>query len=245
MLTSSDVPLARRPGASLVVLASFGALLAGCGSDLQLPPPSPNAAAKLALVDGDAQHGVVGQALPAEVVIEVTDAAGTPVPDAKVAFVPTGGGGQVSPDTATSAADGRVRARWVLGTASGRQAAEARLVASGQVAATAVVTASALPDAATQIVEVSGNHQPGLPFQRLPDSLVVQVVDRYHNPVPGVNVDWEVTRGGGGLSGSTVPSGADGHSAVTWTLGFTLGRQQVTATAAGLQGSPVRFDVGG
>jgi hypothetical protein len=225
-----------------VVLIPIAAGLVGCGSDLQLPPPAPGGATHLALVDGDGQRGIVGQPLPSMVVVSVTDQAGIPVRDAQVAFVLTNGAGRLTPDTATTAADGRVRAQWTLGTAAGPQAAEARLLTGGKVAATAVLTANAVPGAADRMLEISGNHQAGAPLAQLPDSLVVQVVDRYANPVAGVNVAWKVARGGGRVSGSTVATGSDGHSAVTWTLGFTFGRQQVTANVDGVQGSPIRFD---
>jgi hypothetical protein len=68
----------------------------------------------------------------------------------------------------------------------------------------------------------------------------VLVLDRFGNPVSGVDLDWDVTAGGGSVSDPT-PTGPDGKATVTWTLGLGIGVQKLTAAVSGVHGSPVTF----
>ena len=77
----------------------------------------------------------------------------------------------------------------------------------------------------------------------------VRVTDAGGNPVSGVSVTFAVASGGGSTnpaSGSSVSTNASGLATLTsWTLGTTAGANSVTATAAGLTGSPVTFNATG
>ena len=57
--------------------------------------------------------------------------------------------------------------------------------------------------------------------------------------MPGVNVGFAVTGGGGSVSDATVPTDAAGLAQTIWTLGTTVGAQEVTATSGAL--TPVMF----
>ena len=59
---------------------------------------------------------------------------------------------------------------------------------------------------------VSGDGQTGTILEPLPDSLVVQVTDRFGNPVPGVEVTW-AAEGGGDVQPATAVTGSDGRAA--------------------------------
>lgn len=73
------------------------------------------------------------------------------------------------------------------------------------------------------------------------DLPTVQVLDQQDNPVEGVTVGFEVTSGGGSVSGATQVTDTDGLAHVgAWILG-TEETQTLTATAPGLVGSPVVF----
>ena len=70
----------------------------------------------------------------------------------------------------------------------------------------------------------------------------MKVVDRFGNPVGGVEVEWKVESGGDGeVSQETAPTDADGISSVTWTLGNSSGVQRVEARLDKASGSPVTF----
>ncbi len=74
----------------------------------------------------------------------------------------------------------------------------------------------------------------------------VVVTDAVGSPVSGVSVTFAVTAGGGTtlpVSGSVVVTNAQGIASLTsWTLGASAGTNTVTATVAGLTGSPVTFN---
>src|SRR5262249_54525132 len=61
------------------------------------------------------QQGPPSAALPNPVIIAVFDAFQNPVPNATVTFAVTGGGGSITPLTATTDANGRVSATWTVG----------------------------------------------------------------------------------------------------------------------------------
>ena len=216
-------------------------LFAACGGD-KIVLPNDTVPAAIAVVRGNGQTGTVGTLLADSVIVRVTDAGGRPVENQPVAFSVTAGGGTVAPVTANTNADGRAGVRWTLGTAAGVQTGQAKVTGSGAPAnLVAAFSATANSAGAASLARVSGNGQSGTAGSALTDSLVVRVTDAASNPVAGVSVNWTVT-GGGTVSAPTVPTGADGRSAVKWTLGTTAGAQTATAAAAGLVGSPIVFD---
>jgi hypothetical protein len=87
---------------------------------------------------------------------------------------------------------------------------------------------------------VSGNDQNAPVGSVLPDSLVARVLDADEAPVAGVQVTWAAANGGQ-VSAATTTTGSDGETSVRQTLGPAPGVQTVTATARGLQGSPITF----
>ena len=68
------------------------------------------------------------------------------------------------------------------------------------------------------------------------------VTDDAGNPVQGVSVQW-AAQDGGSVSAATTTTGSDGRASVSRVLGPAEGEQTTTATATGLEGSPVTFVV--
>lgn len=227
-----------RPMAALLVVGS-----AGCGGDLTLPDTSA-AGLGLEVLRGDGQAGTVGEPLPAPVVVRVATDAGDPMAGRKVAFVAPGGATEAfDPDTAVTDSKGEALTHWVLGTQPGTYVGEARIVAEGD---TAVKTVSFQADARAgdpDTVRATGpTSQPGRRGQALAEPLSVAVVDRFGNPVEGVEVDWRISNGDDGeLTPEVAPTGVDGISSVTWTLGSRVGVQRAEARVDGASGSPVAF----
>ncbi len=85
----------------------------------------------------------------------------------------------------------------------------------------------------------AGNNQVGAAGTALPESLAVIVRDQGAAPVPGVNVTFTVTAGGGSVSPSTRATDASGIAKTRRTLGPNAGTQTVSATAGTL--APVQF----
>ncbi len=70
----------------------------------------------------------------------------------------------------------------------------------------------------------------------------VTATDLAGNAVAGVAVTFAVTSGGGTLTGASQVTGGDGRATVeSWTLGSAVGPNTVSASAPGLEGSPVSF----
>jgi hypothetical protein len=215
--------------------------LVGCGGDLGLPSASGEGVA-VSVVDGNGQTGTVGEELPDPLVVQV-ESGGTPIAGHEVAFVIAGEpeGGRLDPDTAVTGDDGRAVARWVLGPEVGPYEVEARLVVSDpEPPPTAVFEASAVAGDPDTLRAGSPLIQPGRRGQAVPEAPTVLVRDRYGNPVAGVLVEWDVTAGGGEVTGSA-PTDAGGRAAVTWTLGMGVGVQKLVARVEGAHGSPVTF----
>ena len=217
------------------------AALVGCGADLALPSASGEGVA-LSIVDGNQQTGTVGQALPEPLVVRV-ESGDAPIHGRQVVFtiVNAPAGARVEPDTAVSDEDGRAASRVVLGTETGAYEIQATLVVSEpQPPPHAVFEGSAVAGEPDTLRAASPIFQPGRRSEPVPESPSVVVVDRFGNPVAGAPVRWDVTAGGGEVSGDAVAD-ADGRVTVTWTLGGGVGAQKLAASVDGAHGSPVTF----
>jgi PKD repeat protein len=121
----------RQPTRSRDVLPSRGALAcvaiswlaAGCGGGDLVLPDTAGDAASIRVVSGDGQRGPVGEPLGAPVVVEVTSGDDEPVAGVTVRFTLTsaGVGGEITPDTVRTDADGRAQAYVLLGDKVGLQ----------------------------------------------------------------------------------------------------------------------------
>lgn len=217
----SPSPARLRPLAAL--LAAL--LLGSCGGGPTDAPP-----VVVQVVSGDRQEGTVGAALSQPLAVRVTDRAGQPLVGRTVAFTVVQGGGVVAAGSAITDAEGVARDTWTLGvSAADSQAVEVR-VADVPGRPAVIVRATARAGAPTQMV-LAGAGQNGTVGRPLADSLLVRVVDRFGNGVPGVTVTFAVPSAGGTLSPSTDVTSATGHARSRWTLGGTPGSYAVTVTA--------------
>jgi len=233
----------------LLGLVPLLATAAGCGgSDLTLP--SESVAAKIAITQGNGQNALVSSPLPERLLVKVTDSRGLPVPDQPVNFTVATGGGNVSPASATTGADGQAGSNWTLGPAAGAQTVTAAAVGNGAPAnVTVTFSASALTAAPARLTKVAGDGQTAAAGANVATPPSVKVTDGGGNPIQGVLVTFTVT-GGGGTVVPTAPvaTGANGIAAVTsWQLGPVAGANQLTATVSGtsVAGSPAVFSATG
>jgi hypothetical protein len=88
------------------------------------------------------------------------------------------------------------------------------------------------------ITLVSGGGQTAVTGTQL-TQIVVKVADVNGNGVAGELVTFAVATGGGSVVINNGTTDASGLARVTWTLGATVGAQSITATRAGLTGSPL------
>ena len=94
---------------------------------------------------------------------------------------------------------------------------------------------------ASNIVAQSGNGQFGVVGTNLALPLVVKVAATDGVGVAGTTVHFAVATGGGSVGSASAISDASGLAQTTFKLGTGTGAQTVTATAAGLNNSPVTF----
>jgi Bacterial Ig-like domain (group 3) len=206
----------RAPLAGLAVVAVAAT---GCsGEDLTLPQDQ--APGHIAIMAGDRQKGTAGAALADSVAVRVTDASDRPVQSAVVVFTAPDGG-DVTPDTARTDANGRAASRWVLSPTAGVQRVQARVVGDGVPADLAVTfTASAEAGSPPPVgsARLSLAAQPsdsalrGVKFARQPR---VRLQDASGGALhrQGVTVVAALASGTGQLGGTTnVTTGADGEA---------------------------------
>ena len=168
-------------------------------------------------------------ATPDSVRALVSNRAGAPVADARVAFAVTGGGGTVSPAIATTNSRGVASAQWKLGSAPGINTVTATVLGEDDKVNDFVspsVTSFAL-NTFNAISIVDGDAQTGLILAALPVNPSVKVVDSTGKPRPGVPVSFTPT-GGGQVASPVVATGANGiASPGVWTLGDMAGEQKL------------------
>jgi adhesin/invasin len=96
--------------------------------------------------------------------------------------------------------------------------------------------------AATTIAQNAGNNQSATVNTAVTTPPSVKVTDGSGNPVANVAVTFAVGSGGGSITGGSQTTNAEGIATVgSWILGTKTGGQTLTASSAGLAGSPVTF----
>ncbi len=201
------------------------------GGDLVLPEDQ--APAQILVVEGNEQAGAVGAELAAPLVVRVVDAQGGPVREVRVAFKlgAGAGGGDLSPDTALTDANGRASSRWVLGGTSGQQEVDAEIVGASL---TVTFSAEAERTSTLRLERTSGDDQSAAPDAELADPLVVRLVDEAGDGVEGRAVAWVVAIGEGSAAPSSSDTDADGFASTTWTLGPESGVNTLNAVVSGI-----------
>ena len=122
--TFSGLGISGPVGAKTIIFSS-GALTPGQSNSITL---TAGPAASMTIQSGtDDQTAGVNQNVPNPPAVLVRDASNNPVPDVDVAFVVTGGGGDVTPTTVTTGSNGVAAVTsWQLGPAAGENKLEAR-----------------------------------------------------------------------------------------------------------------------
>ncbi len=201
-------------------------------------------AAKLVMVSGNNQSGIVGQALASPLAVEVTDANGNPVAGTAVTFAVTAGGGSLNATSTTTNSSGLGSTTLTLGPTAGTNTvtASSGSLTGSPVSFTATGTAAPTGSAA-ELVLVSGNGQTGTVGQAVANPLVVKVTDVNGNPVAGVTVNFTVTAGGGSVNSASASTNSQGQASTVLTMGPSIGTNTVSAASGTLSGSPAVFTV--
>ena len=216
----------------------FASALGGTYSSARAPLNITSQPDRLVRVSGTGQSGAVGAQLSSDFVVRVEDRNGRALNNESVTFAVTAGGGRVSATSVLTNSSGEARTRLTLGSSPGTNTVEARV--SGVSSVTFSATAAAV---AEDIVIYSGDDQTGLPNRRLPESLIIQVVDDDDNGVEDVLVTFSVVGGvtNGRVSPSRVRTDDDGFAETNFTPRSATGAIEIDASAGDL--SSVTFTV--
>lgn len=229
-MNQSSRPLSLRlalVAGAFLVLVSAECPTGGNGNGNGSPPaPTPTT---MAIVSGNTQTETVGQQLANPLVVRITDQNGDAMQNQSVSFSVTAGGGSVADASVNTDANGEASTTWTLGTTSGQQTVAATLGSLSQ-----TITATADPDVPASISVNAGDAQQALVDTDVATAPSVLVEDQFGNGVPGVDVTFAVTSGGGGITGAAATTDASGIATVgSWTVGSAAGTNTLSATATG------------
>ena len=182
-------------------------------------------------ISGDNQRRTPGETLANPFVVEAQDENGLVLAGISVTFTVTSGDGTLSIQSTTTNANGRAQSTLTLGPNLGTCTVQASAVEI-EVSVTFNAEGSQTPNT---LEIVSGVDQEGLPGDVLEKAFVVEVRDEFDKPLPGAQVTFTVTSGGGTLSETSVTTNSIGRAETTLTLGPNPGENTVTVSVTEIQ----------
>ena len=191
-------------------------------------------------VSGDGQAAVAGQTLPQPLVVRARDASGSAIPNLTVSFETIQGGGNVIPEEAETGPDGTASAVLTVGPNPG-QAQQVLATIAGTDFTTTFSATSTNPAAVIEVF--AGNGQNAAAGANVPVAPAVRAFDAADQPVAGVQVRFEVTTGGGSVSGALKTTNAQGVATLdSWTLGPSgINTLSVSVEGQTVSGEPLTF----
>ena len=177
------------------------------------------------------QQGLPGATLEKPFVVEVQDENGVAFEGVPVTFSVTAGDGTLSTTSTTTDANGRAESTLTLGPNPGANTVTVS-VTGIQAQQTFNAEGIRIPLA---FWIISGFDQKGLIGEALPKPIVVEMRDQSGEPLPGAQVTFAVTSGGGTLSVTSTTTDSDGRAESTLTLGPNPGPNSVTVSVTGIQ----------
>ncbi len=180
---------------------------------------------------GAAQSAPVGQALASPIQVQATNPYnGQADVGAAVTFSDGGKGGTFNPASAVTDSNGFASTTYTVPTKIGTYTLTISGTGFGDVTTTATATAAS----AVRIIAYGGAKQTGAAGTNLPNSIVAQAQDVYHNGVAGVTVNFTANKGGVPNPASAITD-ANGLARTILQLPQTVGSLTVTAASAGLK----------
>lgn len=126
-----------------------------------------------------------------------------------------------------------------LVTANAPGSATVTAISEGKSGSATIVVTTGPP---SKLVPFAGNNQTARPGTAVATPPSMMVTDAAGFPVSGVSVTFAVTSGGGTVAGGSATTNSGGIASVgSWTLGTSVGLNSLSASTAGLDGSPFVF----
>ena len=169
--------------------------------------------------------------------VGVVASSGRAASGVRVSLIPESGGGLINgadgPQELVSEEDGYVRFDWTAPERAGKSRVD--LFAPG--ATLPVRVELCVIAGKPERYEQTGNNQAAVAGTRLAHPLGVQVLDRFENPVPGVQMLFRVERGGGRLgttgSSASLETGNDGLAQIPFAVSDRAGANVVRVSVNG------------
>lgn len=228
-VSSSGLVTSTGAGSAQITATSGGANMSADISVNQTPSQTQQ-------VSGNNQWADPGDPLPQPLIARVNDALGHPIAGQTVTF--TAQGGTVSPTSQTTDANGQASTTFTMGP--GGVGSTHQVTASVSGTGLSVIFTAGVHVSVTMYNGFKQTAPLGSPVDNRP---AVRVTDTGGTPLQGISIAFQVIAGGGGVSGGTATTGADGVATVgSWTLGGT-GTNQLRATvnSSGIGDDPVVF----
>ncbi len=205
----------------------------------------PDVPYRLVIYSGENQSGLAGEELPEPLVVQVQDQYGNGCQGHPVRFEVVNGGGTVNGHASTEVStdeQGLASVRFALGPRAwilNKVQVSAQYQGTNLRGSPVYFEAMAVAGEAS-LVYVSGDSQRATVGTRLPEPLVVRVLDEMGNPAIGFQVAFEVKAGGGQLDHATVYTDSLGFARAWLTVGTVAGEfNQVVWASAEWAGSPL------
>ena len=206
-----------------------------------LATATPGAPTNIATSGGDAQTDTVKSKLAALTTL-VTDGGGNPVPGVTVNWLVTSGSATLASASSITDGTGTAADTMTFGTVAGGVTVQASTGALTPVTFSETATAGN----PTTLAKNGGDGQNATVNTAVATAPSVKVTDQFGNPVNGVGVTFAIGSGAGSVGGGGQTTAGSGIATVgSWTLGTVAGANTLTATAAGLIGSPATFTATG
>ena len=186
----------------------------------------------LEIISGDNQQGPPGRTLENPFVVEVRDQFDKPLQGVQVKFSVTNGGGTLNAIIVATDSNGRAESRLTLGQNLGANAV--RVSVTG-IEEKKMFNAEGIRTPIAFWI-ISGDKQQGVVGTALANPFIVDVRDYSGEPLPGVQVMFSVTAGGGMLSVTNEMTGSNGRVESILTLGPNPGTNTVTVSVTGIVG---------
>jgi len=160
----------------------------------------------------------------------VRDSSGVALQGVPISIAITSGNGTLTGAPTVSAPGSANIGTWRIGITAGINAVTLSVPGAAHVGSE-VYSISGTPGPAALLQLVAGNQQTAFAGATLPTAPRVRITDAFNNALPGLDVSWTVTAGGGSLTGAAVVlSDANGFaSAPAWALGRRGGPQALVA----------------
>ncbi len=229
------------------LLAIGGGIIAGCSSDQKGGGGlEPGIAAAIQILTQPPTSATTRVAFGSAVLVQVVDVNGDPVDSAGISITTALAGGGTLSGGSVVQTNASGQASFPSLTITGRVGTRQLQFTSGQLTGITSGNISLLAGPAARLSASSATSQNGVKGTAVTAKPSVTVTDLDSNGVSGTLVTFAITAGNGNATGTTPNSGSSGVATVgSWTLDTAAGLNTMTATAAGLTGSPVTFNATG